>query len=100
MVVRCMMLVALTASAAAAWAQQPTPASVRVTPQARALFERDWVLMNWALKFYDVDHDQLLSGAEAEAAADQFRRIADADSDGRVTPHEYSAARAAILARY
>jgi hypothetical protein len=99
MIVRWAMFVALSASAAAASAQQPTPASSRVTPQARALFERDWVLMNWALKFFDGDHDQLLSQAEAEAAASEFRRMADSDGDGRVTPQEYNAARAAILAR-
>ena len=52
MIVRRVLLIALAASAAAASAQPPTPASVRVTPHARALFERDWVLMNWALKFF------------------------------------------------
>jgi hypothetical protein len=64
------------------------------------LFERDWVLMNWALKFYDKDRDILLEPDEAEAAAQEFRRIADANQDGRVTPQEYRAARAFILARY
>ena len=99
MIVRCVLLAALAASAAAASAEPPTPASVRATRQARTLFERDWVLMNWALKFFDGDHDQLLSQAEAEAAASEFRRMADSDGDGRVTPQEYGAARAAILAR-
>jgi hypothetical protein len=103
MIVRRLIFVALSAAAAAAAsgasAQQPTPASVRVTPQARALFERDWVLMNWALKFFDGDHDQLLSQAEAEAAASAFRRMADSDGDGRVTPQEYAAARESILTR-
>jgi len=70
------------------------------TPAALQLFERDWVLMNWALKFYDADRDILLEPNEARAAADAFRRIADTDSDGRVTPQEYRAARAFILARY
>ena len=56
--------------------------------------------MNWALKFYDRDHDVLLSPAEAQAAADQFRKLADADGDGRVTPQEYRDARAFIMARY
>ena len=63
------------------------------------LFERDWVLMNWALKFFDRDHDIMLSDGEAQAAAEAFRKIADANRDGRVTPEEYSAARAAILAQ-
>ena len=73
---------------------------MRVAPEARALFERDWVLMNWALKFYDADNDIMISDAEAQAAAEQFRKVADADGDGRVTPDEYRAARAFILARY
>jgi hypothetical protein len=56
--------------------------------------------MNWALKFYDRDRDILLEPEEAQAAADEFRKMADADQDGRVTPEEYRAARAFILARY
>lgn len=70
------------------------------TPAAAQLFERDWVLMNWALKFYDGDGDILLEPAEAAAAAEAFRRLADGDNDGRVTPQEYRQARAFILARY
>jgi hypothetical protein len=83
-------------------AAQPTPASASVTvaPEARGLFERDWVLMNWALKFYDHDRDILLEAGEAQAAAAEFRRIADADNDGRITREEYRAAREFILARY
>ena len=76
------------------------PASVSTAPAATQLFERDWVLMNWALKFYDRDRDILLEPGEAQAAAAEFRKIADADGDGRVTPSEYRAARAFILARY
>ena len=90
---------ALLASAAGAQ-QSATPASAPVTAQARAIFERDWVLMNWALKFYDKDRDILLSPAEAQAAAANFRAMADANRDGRVTTDEYHAARAFILARY
>lgn len=85
---------------AAAGSAQPTPASAPVTPQARAIFERDWVLMNWALKFHDRDRDILLSASEAEEAARAFRKLADADGDGRVTTQEYRAAREFILARY
>jgi hypothetical protein len=81
-------------------AAQPIPASAPISPRAIELFERDWVLMNWALKFHDRDHDILLSPGEASSAASEFRRIADADSDGRVTPPEYSAAREFILARH
>lgn len=88
-----MLLALLTGSAAAAQPLQPTPA-------AASLFERDWVLMNWALKFHDRDRDILLEPAEALAAAEEFRKIADADNDGRVTTQEYRAAREFILARY
>jgi hypothetical protein len=101
MMMRTLYALALLAAAVSASAQeQPTPASVRVAPEARALFERDWVLMNWALKFYDTDHDIMISDGEAQTAAEQFRKVADANGDGRVTPDEYRAARAFILARY
>jgi hypothetical protein len=89
-----------TAAAAASAGAQPTPASISKKPAAAELFERDWVLMNWALKFYDRDRDILLEPEEAQIAAAEFRRIADADGDGRVTPQEYRAAREFILARY
>ena len=56
--------------------------------------------MNGALKFHDADRDIRLEPAEAAVAAAEFRRIADADNDGRVTPHEYRAAREFLLARY
>ncbi len=95
-----LMLVLFGIAVPAVAQQQPTPASVRVAPEARALFERDWVLMNWALKFYDTDHDIVISDAEAQVAAEQFRKLADVNGDGRVTPDEYKAARAFILARY
>jgi hypothetical protein len=79
---------------------QPGPTRLQPTPAALQIFERDWVLMNWALKYYDADKDVRIEPAEAQAAADAFRRIADAEKDGRVTPQEYRAARAFILARY
>jgi hypothetical protein len=87
----------LVGSAAGAQSRLP---SVAPTPAALQIFERDWVLMNWALKYYDTDRDVLLEATEAEAAAEAFRRMADTDSDGRVTTAEYRAARAFILARY
>ena len=37
---------------------------------------------------------------EAAAAAADFRKIADSDGDGRITPSEYRDARTFILARY
>ena len=76
---------------------QPTPASLKAKPGAQPLFERDWVLMNWALKLYDADRDILLEPEEARAAAEAFRNIADTNRDGRVTPEEYRAARQLIL---
>jgi hypothetical protein len=69
-------------------------------PAAAQLFERDWVLMNWALKYHDSDRDILLEPDEAAAAAADFRKIADSDGDGRITPSEYRDARTFILARY
>lgn len=91
---------ALAIATAIPVAAQPTQARLQPTPAALQIFERDWVLMNWALKFYDADRDILLEPSEAQAAADAFRRMADTDGDGRVTPEEYRAARAFILARY
>jgi hypothetical protein len=88
------------AAATAPVAAQPTAASASVSPRAAELFESDWVLMNWALKYYDRDRDVLLEPDEVQTAAAQFREIADADDDGRVTAVEYRAAREFILARY
>jgi hypothetical protein len=90
----------LAVASAPGFAQHATPASATATAQARELFERDWVLMNWALKSFDTDRDIFLSPSEAMAAAAAFRKIADGDGDGRITPTEYRAARAFILARY
>src|SRR6185312_5494986 len=87
------------AAFAAPLAAQPTPASLKTPPPAMQLFERDWVLMNWALKYYDANHDVLIEPDEAEAAAEAFRNLADANHDGRVTPQEYAAARGDILSR-
>ena len=84
---------------AAPIAAQPAHSSLQPTPAVQ-IFERDWVLMNWALKYYDADRDILLEPNEAQAAAEEFRRIADANQDGRVTTLEYRQARAFILARY
>jgi hypothetical protein len=81
-------------------AAQPAGSTAPVTPAALTLFQRDWVLMNWALKHFDANADILLQPTEAQAAADTFRHIADADGDGRVTPDEYRAARALILSQY
>ncbi|MFL6721680.1 MAG: hypothetical protein ACJ8FT_07760 [Sphingomonas sp.] len=95
--VRVAALLALIAAPALA---QSARSSLQPTPAALQIFERDWVLMNWALKYYDADHDVLLEPSEAQAASNAFRKLADVDGDGRVTPQEYRAARAFILARY
>jgi hypothetical protein len=90
--VRSFLVLSLVVEAPAFAPMQPSPAALQ-------LFERDWVLMNWALKYYDDNGDIMLQPHEAEAAAAEFRRIADANRDGRVTPEEYRAARALIMAR-
>jgi hypothetical protein len=97
---RLFLAISLLAAPIAAAAQTATPASLHANPDVRAVFDRDWVLMNWALKFYDADHDVLLQPAEAQAAAAEFRKMADSNGDGRITPDEYRSARAFILARY
>ena len=71
-----------------------------VNPRAIELFERDARLMQWAVSFFDTDRDGHLSIREADAAALQFKRIADGDKNGRVTPAEYRSARDFIVARW
>lgn len=95
-----MTLPLLSLAAALPALAQPVPASANLRSGAAELFERDWVLMNWALKLYDRDRDILLQPSEMQMAAAEFRKIADSDEDGRVTPAEYRAAREFILARY
>ena len=98
-------MVKLTMIAALATAI-PTPAAAQSAPDApfnpRAieLFERDWALMHWALKYFDRDSDGVISVAEANAGAVAFKRIADGDGNGRVTPYEYHRGREFIIARY
>lgn len=69
-------------------------------PRAIELFERDATLMRWALSAFDGDGDGQLSIREADRAALEFKAIADGDTDGRVTPSEYRAARDFIRARW
>jgi len=71
-----------------------------VNPKAIELFETDNRLMDWALANFDKDHDGYLSIMEADEAARVFKRIADGDGDGQVTPAEYRSARAFIVARW
>jgi len=81
-------------------AQPVQQASAAVNPRAVELFEKDWVLMQWARRVFDANHDGIISVAEAQPAAAAFRDIADGNGDGRVTPYEYDRAREFILARY
>ena len=89
----------LIIAAAPVLAQSAAP-RLQPTPAAQRIFESDWVLMNWALKYFDANHDILLQPDEAYAAANAFRKLADTNGDGRVTPEEYRAARQVILERY
>ncbi|WP_341631591.1 hypothetical protein [Sphingomonas agri] len=93
-------IIAFSIVAVAAAGPARSQASLQPTPAALQIFERDWVLMNWALKYYDANGDILLEPGEAQAAAEAFRKLADVDRDGRVTQEEYRAAREFILARY
>lgn len=86
--------------AAAAQPASVQPAGAAANPRAVELFERDWVLNQWAKRRFDGDGDGVISVAEAQPAAREFKAIADADGDGRVTPYEYERAREFILARY
>lgn len=71
-----------------------------INPKAIELFERDSVLMQWAVRAYDSDGDGQLSIIEADKAAARFKQIADGDSDGQVTPAEFRSARDFIFARW
>ena len=93
-------IIAFSIVAVAAAGPARSQASLQPTPAALQIFERDWVLMTWALKYYDANGDILLEPGEAQAAAEAFRKLADVDRDGRVTQEEYRAAREFILARY
>ena len=83
-------------------AQQASPpaAPASFNPRAVELFERDWVLNQWAKRSFDANGDGVISVEEAQPAALEFKEIADGDGDGRVTPYEYDRARDFILARY
>lgn len=83
-------------------AQDPLPAAAAASynPRAVELFERDWILNQWAKRLFDANGDGIISVSEAQPAALEFKQIADGDGDGRVTPYEYERAREFIIARY
>lgn len=70
-----------------------------VNPAAIELFDRDPVLSAWALGSHDINQDGWLTSFEAQAAAEAFRDLADANSDGRVTVREYQEAKRFLVAR-
>ena len=86
-------LLAMLAIVAAPASAQMSPASDLPFPRAVELFERDWVLMDWALKRFDANRDGILSSAEAQPAARAFKQMADGDRDGRVTTYVSAGAR-------
>lgn len=91
---------AIAAAAAAGAASAPPRSDAAYNPRAVELFERDWALMHWAVKYFDGDADGVISVAEANSAALEFKEIADGNRDGQVTPYEYGRAREFIIARY
>ena len=90
----------IAAAAMPAFAQTPASVPNDFNPKAIELFERDWLLMDWALRRFDVDGDVRLSVEEAQPAAKAFKQIADGDGDGRVTTYEFDRAKEFITARY
>ena len=73
--------------------------STPVNPHANALFDRDVVLKQWAIRNHDTNRDGWLTLYEAQVALAEFKRLADGDRDGRVTTFEYDRAKEYIAAR-
>lgn len=79
--------------------QAAIAASAPVNPHANALFDRDIVLKQWAIRNHDTNRDGWLTLYEAQAALAAFKALADGDRDGRVTTFEYDRAKEFIAAR-
>ena len=75
-------------------------APVSLNPRAMQLFDRDADLKAWAIKRFDANHDGWLTLFEAQPAFAEFKAIADADRDGRVTTYEFARAKEFIAARW
>ena len=94
-----MLQAVLILAAASGQAAQPAAAMGSLNPRAVELFDRDWVLNQWAVSKFDSNRDGMISVGEAQPAARAFKQLADVDGNGRVTPYEYQRAREFILAR-
>ena len=79
--------------------QAAIAASIPVNPNANALFDRDVVLKQWAVRLHDTNRDGWLTLYEAQGALLAFKQLADGNRDGRVTTHEYDRAKEFIAAR-
>ena len=71
-----------------------------LNPRALEFIERDPTIERWAVARFDRNHDGWLTLFEAQEAVREFRRIADEDRDGRVTPREFDLGIAYLKARY
>ena len=79
--------------------QAAIAASIPVNPNANALFDRDVVLKQWAVRLHDTNRDGWLTLYEAQGALLAFKQLADGNRDGRVTTYEYDRAKEFIAAR-
>jgi hypothetical protein len=91
-------MIGLVIGLAAQAALASAPASLN--PNATLLFDRDADLKAWAIKLYDRNHDGWLTLYEAQPAFNEFKEIADADRDGRVTTYEFARAKEFVAARW
>ena len=74
-------------------------ATTPINHNANALFDRDVVLKQWAVRTYDSNRDGWLTLYEAQGALAAFKDLADGDRDGRVTTYEYDRAKEFIASR-